>query len=251
MRYKPDLWYLHNPQGARAANGRERSTETLQAPEGTGCDQGRIGVVVADGYPAMRSGLVHELEQQPDMVVLGTATNGDQALELVQTLQPDVLLLDFSMPGLRTMEVVRRVKELKLSTRVVMLTADNDPRLVMEILQTGVYGCLLKDEPLEVISNAVRDVMRGQISLSASVATDVVREKVLGTTEPEQLELTACESRVLRLLAQAKSNREIGKLLGVSERTVRYHLSNIYRKLGLKDRDAALVWAVRYGMDKD
>jgi DNA-binding NarL/FixJ family response regulator len=185
------------------------------------------------------------------MVVLGTAANGDQALDLAQTSQPDVLLLDFSMPGLATVEVARQVRELKLPTRIVLLTADNDPDRLTEALQTGVHGCLLKTEPLDVIVNAVRDVMHGEMPLSRAIAAGMVREKVLGAAEPAQPAFTKRELDVLRQLAQAKNNQEIGELLGITERAVREHLSNIYRRLKVRDRDAALAWAVRHGLDEE
>jgi NarL family two-component system response regulator LiaR len=223
--------------------------ETPQA--NTESEQGRIGVVVADAYPAMCSGLVHELKQQPDMVVLGTAANGDQALDLAQTLRADVLLLDFSLPGLPTVEVARRVRELRLITGIVLLTTDNDPDRVTEALHAGVQGCLLKTEPIDVIVNAVRAVMHEQMPLSAAIAAGMVRENVLGAAEPAQPAFTPRELNVLRLLAQAKSNQEIADLLSITERAVREHLTHIYNKLKVRDRNAALAWAVRHGLDEE
>jgi NarL family two-component system response regulator LiaR len=223
----------------------------METPQVSNSSQGRISVVVADDHPAMLSGIIHELERHPDMVVLGTVENGDQALHLAQTLQPDVLLLDFSMPGLRTVAVVRRVREMKLPTRIVLLVADNDSSRVTEVLQAGAHAYLLKNESLEAISNAVRAVMRGEMPPSPIVEAGVARKKVLGAAEQTQADLTTREQEVLRQLAKEKSNQEIGNCLHISERTVRFHLGNIYSKLGLKDRDATLAWVIRHGLDEE
>lgn len=210
----------------------------------------RISVVVADDHPVVRSGIVYELSRQPDIEVLGAAENGDTALQLAQSLQPQVLVLDVCMPGLRTVDVVRQSRKLPLPPQILILTAHGEIEHVLKLLNAGVTGYLLKDEDPETISVAVRQVAKGERSLSPTVAASVVEHTVAGPTSPSEAVLSPRELDVMRVLASAKSNYEIGLTLDMSERTVRYYLRNIYDKLHLTGRTQALAWAIRHGLDK-
>jgi DNA-binding NarL/FixJ family response regulator len=210
----------------------------------------RVSVVVADDHPVVRSGLVYELSRQSDIEVLGTAANGDMALQLAQTLQPKVLVLDLNMPGLRTIEVVRRARMLPVPPRILILTAYSAVEDVLALLTAGATGYLLKDEDPEAISTAVRNVANGERSLSPAIAASIVEHSVAGAAPPFDALLSARELDVLSVLAKAKSNHEIGLALNMSERTVRYYLRNIYDKLNVSGRCEALVWAIRHGLDK-
>ncbi|MBV9788661.1 MAG: response regulator transcription factor [Chloroflexi bacterium] len=210
----------------------------------------RISVVVADDHPVVRSGIVYELSRQPDIEVLGAAANGDMALQLAQSLQPQVLVLDVSMPGLRTVDVVRQSRKLPSPPQILVLTAHGEIEHVLKLLNAGVTGYLLKDEDPETISVAVRQVAKGERSLSPTIAASMVEHSVAGPAAPAEAVLSPRELEVMRVLASAKSNYEIGLALDMSERTVRYYLRNIYDKLHLTGRTQALAWAIRHGLDQ-
>jgi DNA-binding NarL/FixJ family response regulator len=212
--------------------------------------QQRVSVVVADDHPVVRSGLVYELSRQSDIEVLGTAANGDMAFHLAQTLQPKVLLLDLHMPGLRSIEVVRQTRSLPAPPQILILSAYSEVEDVLALLNAGVMGYLLKDEDPEAISAAVRNVANGERSLSPPIAASIVEYTVASAAQPLEAMLSTRELAVLSVLAKAKSNHEIGLTLNMSERTVRYHLRNIYDKLNVTGRCEALIWAIRHGLDK-
>jgi len=210
-----------------------------------------IRVLIADDHPAVRAGLASELERQPDITVVGQAGNAQETLRLAQERQPDVLLLDIVMPGMRAGELVRRLRSACPKLRVLVLTAYDDERLVLGLLRAGVQGYLLKEEELETVAAAVRGVMRGEMPLSLPVAAKV-RQAALG--EPGRAEqrplarLTEREREVLALMARGLSNAEIAKELVITEHTVKFHVGNIYAKLGVRTRVEAILVAVREGM---
>jgi len=206
-----------------------------------------IRVVVADDHAVVRAGVVHALTRHPDMTMLGEASNGRMAIEMVQALEPDVLVLDIGMPGIAAADVVRQVNEHERRPRVLVLTAHNDIENIRAMLKAGANGYLLKDEDASAISTAVRAVARGDTWISASVTANVVNYAIHEPEEtPEQL-LSERELDVLRQLSAGKDNQEIGDVLSISERTVRFHLRNIYDKLGVR-RGEAIAWGVRRGL---
>lgn len=213
--------------------------------------QQQIRVVVADDHPVVRSGIVYELERQPDIIVLGAAENGDAALLLAQTHQPDVLVLDLSMPGLPAAEVIRQVRAMPSAAGVMMLTAYGEPELVLSMLQAGAIGYVLKDADPSEIAIAVRPVRRRERWLSAAIADILVDTTVRKATEPAQRPLSARELEVLRLLAAGKTNQGIGSALDIMERTVSFHISNITGKLRLRNRSEVIAWAIRHGFGSD
>lgn len=204
----------------------------------------RIRVVVADDHPIMRSGIANELRRHPDIEVLGEAVDGDQALALVRSLDVEVLVLDVNMPGLKALQLLRELEVLSIPTRVLIITGQNDSEYVITLIKSGAQGYILKDEEPSTITTAVRTVAKGKTWLSPQVLDSVLNLTVRETEPLDEPDLSARESEVLRLLSEGQSNQEIGEQLGISERTVRFHLRNIYDKLGLK-RGQAIAWAVR------
>ncbi|HEX6289027.1 MAG TPA: response regulator transcription factor [Herpetosiphonaceae bacterium] len=204
----------------------------------------RLRVVVADDHPIMRSGIANELRRHPDIEVIGEAVNGDQALALVRSYDVDVLVLDVNMPGLKALHLLRELEALRSPTRVLIITGQNDSEYVITLIKSGAKGYLLKDEEPATITTAVRTVARGKTWLSPQVLDTVLDHTVRDTDTLDEPELSSRETEVLRLLSEGRSNQEIGEQLGISERTVRFHLRNIYDKLGLK-RGQAIAWAVR------
>jgi DNA-binding NarL/FixJ family response regulator len=215
---------------------------------GAAMKQQMIRVVVADDHPVVRNGIIYELARQPDIDVLGTAENGDEALQLVQTIQPDVLVTDLSMPGLRAVELIRRARSLPVPPRVLILTAYAELDHVLTLIDAGVIGYLLKDEDPAAISAAVRAVARGEPWLSARVAVSMLDRRVRSTGEPPQPLLSVRGLDVLRLVVAGKTNHEIGVTLGISEKTVEKHLAEVFAKLGVSSRVEAAVRAVREGL---
>jgi len=218
-------------------------------------EQRPIRIVVADDHSIVRDGIIQELRRHADLAVVGTAATGAAAtgaaaLEQAHQLLPDVLLLDLCMPGLQAIEVVRQVRTRLPDTRVLMLTAYGDVDQVLALLAAGATGYMLKDEEPATIAQAVRAVARGEAWLSTSIATSLGQHMAQRAGEPEPGLLSAREIEILHWLAQAKSNAEIGGLVGLSERTVRYHLGNICTKFGMSSRRELLAWAVRQGFDR-
>ncbi len=204
-----------------------------------------LRVLIADDHPVVRSGIRNELTRHADIEIIGEAVDGDEALRLAQTLQPDVLLLDINMPGLKAVEVMRQLKRLPAAPRILVLTAYGDEENVLGMLKAGATGYLLKDEDPAAIVDGVRAVAQGRPWLSAAVSQVLVRHTV-GEEEPSpEGKLSERERAVLRLLARGYSNAQIAAGLGIAERTVRHHLHNLYDKLGVKGRGEAIAWAVR------
>jgi DNA-binding NarL/FixJ family response regulator len=204
-----------------------------------------IRVLVADDHPIVRHAITQQLSQQPDIEVRGQAGTAQDALSQIQSLAFDVVMLDINMPGRRTIDVVREIVTLPHCPRVMILTGHNDPEYIMAMLKAGAKGYVLKDESPENISVAVRAVARGEVWLSGPVLMQVVNHQVSEPEEPVMPLLSARESQVLAQLIQGKDNQEIADHLGISERTVRFHLRNIYDKLGVRGRGEAMAWGIR------
>lgn len=203
---------------------------------------GNIRVLLADDHPIVRSGIRALLERASDIEVVGEALDGDQVLALVGELAPDVLLLDMQMPGMNGVEVARQLQEAATQVRILALSAYDDERYIEGLLNCGAAGYLTKEEALDTIVEAVRGVARGEEGwLSRSVTAKVVRNRRAGN------ELSERERDVLRMLAKGRSNGQIALELGIAERTVRFHLHNIYDKLNLSGRGEVIAWAVRKG----
>lgn len=204
-----------------------------------------INVVIADDHPIVRAGIAMQLSHHADIDVRGQAANGEEALHLVQLHQPDVLVLDVHMPGMASVDVLQQTQRLPSPPRVLILTAHNDIESVLALLRAGAKGYLLKDEEPSAITAAVRAVASGQTWLSAAIMASMVEHTTRETPKPDEPDLSVREIEVLRLLADGQDNQEIGDKLGISERTVRFHLRNIYDKLGVQRRGSAIAWAVR------
>jgi DNA-binding NarL/FixJ family response regulator len=210
-----------------------------------------IRVLIADDHAVVRQGLRTFLELQDEIEVVGEAADGIEALELVQRTEPDVALLDLVMPRLGGLEAIRRIREVAPATRVLVLTSFADDDTVLPALRAGAAGYLLKDvQPPELVG-AIRTVHAGEALLAPAVATMLVEQLAAedGDGAPEREEhLTPREREVLALLARGRANKVIARDLGVSERTVKTHVSNILGKLNLTDRTQAAVYAVRHGI---
>jgi len=200
----------------------------------------RTRVLIVDDHQMVREGLRYLLTRAPDLDVVGEAADGREAVALVNTLSPDVVLMDLSMPVMNGAEATARIRDEAPCVQVVVLTGDGGSPLVEAALEDGAIGCLLKDARPEALMQAVRDAADGRGSVSG-VALDAIQERRLACPGGD---LTRREREVLELLAEGLSNRQIATRLGVHVGTVRQHVGNILAKLGAPNRTAAAVLAV-------
>jgi len=212
-----------------------------------------IRVVIADDQALVRGGFHSILAGQDDIEVVGETADGNETVELVERLHPDVVLMDIRMPGIDGLEATRRIVARGSTTRVLVLTTFDVDDYVYEAMKAGASGFLLKTAPPRQLADAVRTVAAGDALLAPSITRRLVEQFVRrpppGATVPPALdELTERERDVLRLLARAFSNAEIAAELVVSEATVKSHVNRILTKLSLRDRAQAIVLAYETGL---
>jgi DNA-binding NarL/FixJ family response regulator len=203
-------------------------------------------VVLADDQRVIREGLVSLLGLLPDIEVLGTAADGEEAIALVERLRPDVVLMDLRMPRCDGVTATRRLREQGSPTHVVVLTTYADDRSVVEALRAGARGFLTKDAGAEEIARAIAAVVRGEAAIDPAVQHHLVNAVAGGTELPDGL--TPREAEVLGLVAQGFSNSEIAAQLVVSEATVKSHINHLFTKTGVRDRAQAVAYAFRHGL---
>ena len=206
-----------------------------------------ITVLIADDHPVVRQGLQVLLSVQDDIEVVGEAADGGQAVALAAELDPDVILLDLKLPVMDGVAVLNELRDAGLRARALVLTSAADRGLETLAVQAGAAGFLYKDVDPDALVRALRSVHDGHTLLAPDVAGALLRS---GTAAPAVRgigALTGREREVLEQIAQGRSNREIARLLQVSEKTVKTHVSNILMKLDLADRTQAALWAVRNG----
>lgn len=208
-----------------------------------------LRVILADDHAMVRQGIRQFLEEGGGIAVVAEAANGEETLRLVARHCPDVVVLDIQMPGMSGIEVTREIRARFPGVRVLILTAYDDDPYILALLRAGADGYILKSAEAEDLVRAVRAVAAGQSALSPEVARKVVQRMTSGEPRlagPAEA-LTEREVEVLRLAAHGLSNKEIGRRLGISARTVQGHLANIYGKLGVNSRTAAVVEGQRRG----
>jgi len=212
-----------------------------------------IRVLIADDQALVRGGFNSILSGQDDITVVGETEEGNQTVEAVDQLRPDVVLMDIRMPGIDGIEATRRIVSRGIPTRVLVLTTFDVDDYVYEAMKAGASGFLLKTAPPRQLVEAVRTIAAGDALLAPSVTRRLVEQFVRrpppGTKVPAELEeLTERELEVLQLLARAQSNAEIAGELVVSEATVKSHVNRILTKLNLRDRAQAIVLAYESGL---
>jgi DNA-binding NarL/FixJ family response regulator len=196
-------------------------------------------VLLVDDHRLVRAGLAALLAATEDIEVVGEAADGRQAIELAARLRPTVVLMDLSMPVLDGVAATREIVAASPGTHVVVLTSFADHHRVTDAVAAGAVGYLLKDcDPRDVVS-AVRDAADGNAPIDPRVARALLPAPALRRDDA----LSARELQVLRLIAQGLANKQIGRELGISERTVKVHVGNVFRRLGVADRTSAALWA--------
>jgi DNA-binding NarL/FixJ family response regulator len=206
-----------------------------------------IRVLIADDHGIVRSGLRMLIERQPDMEVVAEADDGVEALRLAQAERPDVAVLDVSMPRMTGLQAAREVRSHCPDTRVLMLSMHDDERYFFEGLEAGAAGYVLKRAADTDLIGALRTVAAGRTFLSGSTQQALMTEWQEGGREPED-PLTPREIEVVKLIAEAYTNREIAETLGVAEKTVESHRANLLSKLQMRDRVELVRYAIRRGL---
>ena len=204
-----------------------------------------IRVVLADDHALVREGTAELLERAGGIRVVGQAADGHEAVRLVQTLRPDVLLLDLALPGLDGLEVARRTRATSPSTAVVALTAHDEQAYVLAMLEVGATGYLSKASRGQEVVQAVRAAAAGETVFSPTIASSI-KQRALGGAG-RLASLTPRELDVLRAAARGLGNKQIGAELGLSARTVQTHLTSVFAKLGVSSRTEAILLALREG----
>jgi len=207
-----------------------------------------ITVALADDHPLARRGLHQFLDAEADLAVAGEAASGEELLGLLERCPVDVALVDSRMPTMSGVETVRRLSRSFPGVRVVMLSAFDDPDLVVAAVQAGARGYLLKSRDPGHIARAVRLAAEGDMVFDPDLAPAIVAGLANGPARPSAIKLTAREEEILHMLPSGRTNREIAVALRRSPDTVKGHLERIFRKLGAQDRTAAVAEAFRRGL---
>jgi len=212
-----------------------------------------IRVLVVDDQPLFRAGLCSLLAGDPHLQIVGQAAHGLECLQLVPTLEPEVILLDLRMPELDGVQTIRRLRELGCPARIVVLTTFDEDQLVFEALREGALAFLLKDATAEDIVDAIREAAEGRGRLAPAVTHKVVSEfarmaRRLEDHPVAEVGLSRRELEVLRLLARGATNKEIAQQLHIAEGTVKNHLTNIFTKLDVPDRTCAALRGRELGL---
>jgi len=203
-----------------------------------------IRVAIVDDHAVVRQGLAQLLGSEDDIEIVGTATNGDEAHALLSSAAPDVYLMDLSMPEVDGVEATRRILADAPGVHVVVLTSFVDRQRILDALEAGASGYLLKDGDPAQVADAVRVAAAGESPLdpkAARVLLDVRREQQPAMAASDRL--TAREREVLDLVGQGLANKQIARRLGIAERTVKAHLTSVFQAIGVTDRTQAALWA--------
>ena len=208
-------------------------------------------IVVADDHPVVRRGVKDLLEAEPGFEVIGEASTGQEVIEAVERLKPDVLVLDVSMPGLSGLEVLLQVKNISPETRVLIFSIHGNDAYVAEALRKGANGYVLKDAPGEELVRAIHEARAGRHFLSHPLSEQAIAA-FIQKAEEEPLDpyytLTAREREVLQLAAEGHNGKEISSRLSISPRTAETHRANLMRKLGLHSQTDLVKYAIRQGI---
>ncbi len=199
-----------------------------------------IRVVVVDDHVVVRSGLEQLLATTADIQLVGTAANGLEALEVVAAMDPDVVLMDLSMPELDGVEATRQIAARFPRSRVLVLTSFSDQTRILEALSAGADGYLLKHAEPDEIAAGIRSVFEGGSPLDPKAARVLLESR---RSRRHTVHLTDREQEVLLLVREGLANKQIARRLGISERTVKAHLTSVFQRLGVTDRTQAAIWA--------
>jgi DNA-binding NarL/FixJ family response regulator len=213
-----------------------------------------INIVISDDHALFREGLRKLLEAEPGMQIVGEAVDGQETVKVVRQLKPHVLLLDLSLPKLSGLEVLAELSKLELQTRTIMLTAAIEREQVVEALQLGVRGIVLKHSALQLLLKSIRCVNEGEYWVGQEGVSDLIHalRRMMpsqGVSEaPRNFGLSSREMEVIALIVAGYTNKDLARELGISENTAKHHLTNIFDKLGVSNRLELVLYAVDHGL---
>lgn len=209
----------------------------------------KVRVLLADDHTILRQGVRLLLENEPDFTVVGEAGDGSQAITLALELDPDIIVLDVSMPGLGAVETVERLRQVKPATKILILTMYDRDEYIFDMMNAGADGYVLKDVAAEQLVHALRSVMQGRSVLYPDFSPAVVQALFSHSGRRQGAPtLTRREEEVLRLVSQGLTNQEVADRLVVSIKTVQTHRGHLMKKLGLHDRVGLVRYAIRHGL---
>ena len=212
----------------------------------------KINLLIADDHSMVRQGLKQILELEKDIVVTAQASNGNEAVRLAREFKPDIILMDINIPGTNGLQAIKEIKQEKLPSKVIVLTIHEDREYLFKTLQMGAEGYVLKDAEPAVLIEAIRNVYNGQSYIQPNMTKELVKEFNRVTLhekeKSDENNLTTREIEVLELIAEGMINKEIAKQLYISEKTVKNHVSNIFKKLDVSDRTQAAIYAFKHNM---
>ena len=212
----------------------------------------KIKILIADDHPLLREALCQTLSKEPDMQVIGKASDGEEAVAIASRLKPDVVIMDIIMPKFDGIEASKRIKAIAPNVAILILTAYDDDNYVLGLLEAGAAGYLLKSARGQDLVEAVRAIQAGESVLHPEIIEKLLKRAILkssGLIKPKTAELLSeREKEMLKLLATGMGNKEIAKKLCLSLRTVKAHMSNIFNKMNVASRSEALVEALRSGL---
>ncbi len=212
-------------------------------------EQAPIRILLVDDHPLMRRGMRDLLAMEDDLQPVGEAGTGEEALRLVDELDPDLILLDLNMPGMDGLETLHRLREAKVDARIILFTVSDDQSHVLEALRQGADGYLLKDMDPEQLVEQVRAAANGKLALTPEltlILAQAIRERPSNASQNANASLTKREKDVLRLIAKGLSNKMIARKLGITEGTVKVHVKNLLHSLRLRSRVEAAIWATEH-----
>lgn len=208
-----------------------------------------IRVLIADDHKMVREGLRRILEFDGEIQVIDEADNGEECIKKIRSSKPDIVLLDINMPVMNGIEALQEIRKKKLKTKVIILTVHNEIEYLLRAVDIGIDGYVLKDSDAHELIRAVTSVYEGDKFIQPSLIPLLNSKLIARDLDAERLEqLSKREIEVLKLVAVGMFNKEIGVELGISERTVKNHLSSIFKKINSSDRTQAAVFAIRNGL---
>lgn len=207
-----------------------------------------ISILIVDDHPVTREGLHSALDLAEGVEVAGEAASGEEAVEAVRTLSPDIVFMDVRMPGMNGIEAARAIREVSPQTRVILFTVDESRASISEAIQAGVSGYLLKDASADELVNAARLALEGKAVIHPQLTRAFIEEVQLAEKRPEVAPLSKREKEILQKVAYGATTKEVAHDLGISPHTVKTHLERIFEKLGANDRAQAVAIAIRTGL---
>lgn len=207
----------------------------------------KIKILIADDHSMVREGLKQLIELEDDIEVVGQAGNGLEAIDKIKECNPDILLLDINMPKMNGLEVIQYMSDNNIATKTILLTIHNEVEYLYKAFEIGVQGYVLKDSESDVLIKAIRTIYDGESYIQPNMAS-LLFKRMNSSREKDQLgvnKLTKREIQVLKLITEGMLNKEIAHNLCISEKTVKNHVSNIFKKINVSDRTQAAVYAIK------